>query len=93
MAWLRNRYRCDRCDSVWTDEWSCACDDDCPLCGARHMSPEDSDDLTLAIAERGDAFLVLRSPPTAEHHPDYVEVGAFTTRQLAETYLAWIAAR
>jgi len=29
MAWFRNHYICERCDSTWTDEWSCTCDDDC----------------------------------------------------------------
>ena len=44
-ARFRNHYRCDQCDGEWTDEWSCQCDDDCPHCGARHMSPYKSDDL------------------------------------------------
>src|SRR5205814_720418 len=37
--WFRNHYRCARCAKQWTDEWSATCDDDCPHCGARHMSP------------------------------------------------------
>jgi hypothetical protein len=49
----------------------------------------ESDDLTTAVAERDGLFIALRSPPTAEHHPDYIELGAFTTRQLAEVYLAF----
>ena len=28
MAWFLNYYMCDRCNSPWTDEWSCMCDDD-----------------------------------------------------------------
>ncbi len=36
---FRNFYRCARCRQEWVDDWSCACDDDCPHCGARHMSP------------------------------------------------------
>jgi len=40
-----NYYRCGRCGHEWTDEWSCQCDDDCPACGARHMTPYKSDDL------------------------------------------------
>jgi DNA-directed RNA polymerase subunit RPC12/RpoP len=42
---FRNFYRCERCGREWIDEWSCACDDDCPHCGARHMSPYKSDDV------------------------------------------------
>jgi DNA-directed RNA polymerase subunit RPC12/RpoP len=47
MAWFRNYYRCDLCGHRWTDEWSAKRDHDCPECGARHMSPHDSDNLTL----------------------------------------------
>ena len=49
MAWFLNVYRCDRCKRIWTDEWSCMCDDDCPHCGARHMSPCHSEDMTEFI--------------------------------------------
>jgi predicted nucleic acid-binding Zn-ribbon protein len=87
LAWFRNHYRCDDCGSTWTDEWSCMCDDDCPHCGARHMSPGESDDLTEVIEPHGAEFVVLRSPETAEHDPDYSTVGTFSTRELAEVYL------
>jgi hypothetical protein len=39
-----NYYRCESCGGEWTDVWSAQCDDDCPYCGARHMSPYKSDD-------------------------------------------------
>jgi hypothetical protein len=87
MAWFRNEYKCVDCGSKWTDEWSCMCDDDCRQCGARHMSPEDSDDLSEIIEERGGAFVVLRSPDTAEHLPDYEEVATFSTYQQAKAFL------
>ena len=45
MAWFRNYYKCERCGSHWADEWSATCDDDCPRCGARHMSPYESEDV------------------------------------------------
>src|ERR1700731_159955 len=41
---FRNFYRCARCGHEWTDVWSATCDDDCPHCGARHMSPFKSED-------------------------------------------------
>ena len=41
---FRNFYRCASCSHEWTDVWSCQCDDDCPRCGARHMSPYKSED-------------------------------------------------
>ena len=28
-----NHYHCEECDVSWTDQWSCACDDECPECG------------------------------------------------------------
>lgn len=37
-----NRYRCDACKVEWEDTWSCACDDECPECGA-DISPYDSE--------------------------------------------------
>jgi predicted nucleic acid-binding Zn-ribbon protein len=52
MAWFRNFYRCARCEHEWTDEWSAMCDDDCPHCGARHMSPYESEELDAAEDER-----------------------------------------
>jgi DNA-directed RNA polymerase subunit RPC12/RpoP len=57
MALFRNFYRCARCDYEWTDDWSATCDDDCPACGARHMSPYKRED----IAEGDEAGLVLDS--------------------------------
>ena len=43
---FRNFYRCDECDGEWTDLWWAQCDDDCPFCGARHMSPHKSEDVS-----------------------------------------------
>lgn len=39
-----NHYRCSECGQEWNDIWSATCDDDCPKCGARHISPYASDD-------------------------------------------------
>lgn len=39
-----NYYECPRCDGTWSDAWSCQCDDECPDCGLRDISPFDSDD-------------------------------------------------
>lgn len=64
------------------------CDDDCPACGARHMSAYDADDLTEIIAKQGDAFVVFRSSDTADDKPDYQEVGVFPTLALAGANLA-----
>ena len=37
-----NHYECPRCEGAWSDVWSCQADDDCPHCGLRHISPENS---------------------------------------------------
>lgn len=87
MAWYRNHYHCGDCGTNWHDEWSCCCDDECPGCGSRNWSPYESDDLTEVVCETDHAFLVLRSPDSAEHHPDYVSVGSFPTRCSATRYL------
>ena len=41
----RNFYRCPRCGHEWEDCWDCQCDDDCPNCGCRHISPYESEDI------------------------------------------------
>jgi hypothetical protein len=66
------------------------CDDECPHCGARDMTPYDSEDLTTLVEEEGKEFVVLCSPETAEHEPDYREVGRFPTRAKAEEFFAWV---
>jgi hypothetical protein len=64
------------------------CDDDCSSCGARHMTPYDSDELTEVIERDRGEFVVLWSPETAGHDPDYRELGRFATREQAERFLA-----
>ena len=72
----------------WTDEWSCMCDDECPHCGARDMSPADSDNLTHVIEKRDQKYVVLWSPETAEHSPDYCELRSFPSRKQAMNWLS-----
>ena len=88
MAWFLNHYECDECGRRWDDEWSCTCDDECPHCGARNMSPFDSDDLTVIIAESDGGFVVFHSPQTAEHRAGYREVARFPTVQQAAKFVA-----
>jgi hypothetical protein len=52
------------------------------------MTPFRSDDLTELVAQQGAEFVVLRSSDTAEHDPDYRELGRFPTREKAEAFLA-----
>ena len=88
MAWFLNLYKCDRCKRRWADEWSCMCDDECPHCGARDLTPYNSEDLTELIEQDASEFVALRSPASAEHDPDYCEVGRFPTRAKAQEFLA-----
>jgi hypothetical protein len=88
MAWFLNFYGCDSCKNIWTDEWSCMCDDECPRCGARNLSPFDSENLTEILKRDGNEFVAIRSPEWAEHNPEYRELGRFTTREKAEEFLA-----
>jgi hypothetical protein len=52
------------------------------------MSPTKSEDLTELIERDSDEFVVIRSPDTAEHRPDYEELGRFPTLAKAEEFLA-----
>jgi len=52
------------------------------------MTPYNSEDLTELIEQEGDQFVVLRSPETAEHDPDYRELGRFSTREKALEFLS-----
>ena len=88
MAWFLNFYKCDRCGRRWTDEWSCTCDDECPHCGARDMTPFDSHDLTSIVEQERNEFVAIRSPNSAEHDPDYRELGRFPTREAAMEFLS-----
>jgi hypothetical protein len=33
QPWFRIRYHHKACGVSWEDEWSCACDSECPRCG------------------------------------------------------------
>ncbi len=86
MAWYLNSYECERCSTEWEDEWSCEVDDECPACGAGDHCPSESIDLSEIIVECVAEFIVLQSPDSAEHAPDYIEFGKFATRPLAEDF-------
>jgi hypothetical protein len=74
MAWFRNFYHCDDCNTSWWDEWSSDCDDDCPECGSRNWSPWWSEDLSMIIEERDSRLVILHSPNCATDKPRYVQV-------------------
>jgi hypothetical protein len=51
------------------------------------MSPFHSENLTDIIAKDADEFTAFRSPGSAEHDPEYIEVGCFPTRKKAKEFL------
>jgi rubrerythrin len=46
-----NKYTCPDCGESWEDQWSCGCDDECPHCGARNISPVESIELDYDTGE------------------------------------------
>lgn len=51
------------------------------------MSPYESDELTGIIERRGNTFVVLWSPDTAGHSPNYDEVARFRSQKAADSYI------
>jgi hypothetical protein len=51
------------------------------------MSPYASEDLTLVIEQKRGGYAVLESRDTAEHEPDYRELGRFPVEQEAQKFL------
>lgn len=85
--WFNNHYRCAGCGQDWSDEWSCTPDDDCPECGARHMTPFSSDDLTFVVEHSSSDFHVFQSAESAEYGPDYQLRGTFKSEHAANLYV------
>ena len=77
MAWYLNQYVCPECKNEWDDEWSCCCDDICPNCECRHISPAKSIDLTTITEPIGEGkWRIWISHPDAGDEPEYDSVGA-----------------
>jgi hypothetical protein len=84
MTWFRNFYICPECGNEWEDEWSCMCDGDCPECCHRHISPEESDDLSVVVEQLGTGRYAIRySPPNAEHKANYQEFAEVSDKRVA----------
>lgn len=86
MAWYIKYYRHEECQTIWTDEWSCACNDHCPKCNAE-IEPYDWKDLSLLIEEDQAGWLVKVSPPSASNSPDY-EKNFFEKKRAAQLFAA-----
>jgi hypothetical protein len=87
MAWYLKRYECSRCCTLWSDEWSCACNDRCPKCNTE-IQPFVYDDLTYIVESRPHGkFVVMFSPDAAENSPGYEAIGTFDTETAAHAYI------
>lgn len=88
MSWYRIQYAHHECDAFWIGEWSCACNDRCPVCD-REIECEDYDNLTEIIEfdEATGEWVVAISPPEAEHSPCYRRT-RFNEKQAAEAFHA-----
>lgn len=92
MSWFLNHYHCESCNTSWTDEWSCCCNDKCLSCNTE-IEPESSDELTVVV-EKAPAndpdlrYVVMLSPNWAEHRdePDYQAIMAYPTLPEAEAF-------
>ena len=56
----RVSYLCSCCGAEWQSQWSCACDDECPECGATNEAHDHELDGTCAEAEL-DAYNGMRA--------------------------------
>lgn len=52
------------------------------------MTPFDSHDLTNIVEQERNEFVAIRSPNSAEHDPDYRELGRFSTHEAALEFLS-----
>lgn len=87
MAWYIKFYRHSQCRTIWTDEWSCACNDHCPKCDAE-IEPYNWKDLTVVIEEAcAGGWIVKVSPTSASDSPDYL-THTFNTKRRAHRFAA-----
>lgn len=52
IDWMTNHYAHEDCEEVWSAEWSCACDEECPSCGAA-IEPYSTDILEQLVEHPG----------------------------------------
>jgi len=65
VRWYENSYLCPKCNSRWTDEWSCTCNDRCPVCDLE-SSPTSSRDLSRGLLPEEFELASLIASPSAE---------------------------
>ena len=50
---FRNFYRCPKCGHEWDDCWDSMCNDECPECGIKDITPFNSEELYIACPKCG----------------------------------------
>lgn len=43
--WFRIVYECPECGYEWSEEWSCACDSECPNCHTGDITAKDWEEI------------------------------------------------
>jgi hypothetical protein len=43
-AWYENRYKCPQCKVEWRNNWTCKCNDRCPVCN-KEITPLESKEI------------------------------------------------
>jgi hypothetical protein len=63
-------YSCPECGESWEDEWSCACNGECPECGVKDIEPVESELLESVHVQITGPYAACRDELTvlAEKH-------------------------
>lgn len=84
-----NHYRCP-CGAEWSDEWSCMCNDLCPVCD-KEIEPYDSEDLSTTVCEVDNEDPEFFSVYAHRKEGGVECVGDFGTHDLATQYAGELA--
>ena len=73
--WYENRYDCPECNTEWIDEWSCMCNDRCPVCRAEiepieslEVLPDTRSTMELAILHAREERDAREERASRDHH-------------------------
>jgi hypothetical protein len=72
LRWFRMSYICN-CGHEWEGEWSCTCDDECPVCGL-HIQPQSYEEIKHPNEKEKSMFVAVLSCTL-----DDVIVGGYAT--------------
>lgn len=66
-------YCCEKCGEIWESVWTCACDDECAVCGTT-MTPYYSDEEAKVDITKADAALQALQADRAMDAPGAIQV-------------------